>query len=192
MRRSHEVRSLKIPHGLLQVSSRRREGCAACAADGRSTAGTKQSPVEPDFSLVPGRIGVFCDDRAQEFRAKCANRAFKATRTQMRQNCSSSQQCCLGHFELSGPSQIYNNVTGVLPVTGATRRTDAGSTRAPDRKRHESGRESRRFRFAKELSKGWRFFPTYACVQTGTVLRHPFLRRVTTNVGFDACRAAHR
>jgi hypothetical protein len=27
---------------------------------------------------------------------------------------------------------------------------------------------------ADELSKGWRFFPTYAEVQTGSVLRQPF------------------
>src|SRR6202030_3239201 len=40
-------------------------------------------------------------------------------------------------------------------------------------------------------SKGWRFFPTYAGVQTSTVLRHSLLRRVTPDVRFDACRAAH-
>ena len=34
--------------------------------------------------------------------------------------------------------------------------------------------ESRQLQSAEELSKGWRFFPTYAAVQTSTVLRHSF------------------
>ena len=46
---------------------------------------------------------------------------------------------------------------------------------------------------AKELSKRWRFFPTYAEARSSPVLRQSFLRtRVTTNVGFDACRPAFR
>jgi hypothetical protein len=114
LRRWHEVRSLKIPQDLLQVSSRRCERSAIAAAKSRQTSAAKQSPVEPDFLTYARNDWVFCDNPAQKQRTNRANAAFTATRTQLRQNCSTSQQYCLGHFELSRPSQIYNMLTGVF------------------------------------------------------------------------------
>jgi hypothetical protein len=64
------VRSLKFPHGLLQVSSRRSEEVAACAAKGRSVATAKQSPVEPDFHAYARKNRVFCHNQAREEHSK--------------------------------------------------------------------------------------------------------------------------
>jgi hypothetical protein len=114
LRRWHELRSLKIPQGLLQVSSRRCERPAIAAAMAREASAARQSPVEPDFLTYAGNYWVFCDNPAQEQRTNRANAAVTATRTQLRQNCSTSQQLCLDHFELSRPSQIYNMLTGVF------------------------------------------------------------------------------
>ena len=67
-----------------------------------------------------------------------------------------------------------------------SRAPDIGPTEQPN----ERPRESRRLSAAKELGSCWRFFPTYADLQTSPVLRHPLLACVTTNVRSDRCRPA--
>jgi hypothetical protein len=102
LRRSHEVRSLKIPQGLLQVSSTRSEAGATDTANGRLVVTAHR----------PGKIRLSATFRHREQRTKPREQAFPKSRTQPRQSCSTSQQHCFDHFEMYGPSQIYNIAEG--------------------------------------------------------------------------------
>jgi len=109
------------------------------------------------FYWVSATIG-----RRQD-RFKRRTSAIRVARTQADGTCSTSRQNCPSGFELCGPSQIYNRLFGVFAVRGACRCQLRG----------KFARESLPSSPAKELSKRWRFFPTYAGVRSSTVLRHP-------------------
>src|SRR5260370_11346443 len=125
---------------------------------------------------------AFRDHWAQ---GKQRDRRKKRDRTQDEQSCSTSRQPRLPDSDLSSPSQFCNR-RSAFSWWMLQRATTGRQLTA-----HKPSQNHARAPPAKELGKGWRFFPTYAGVQTSTVLRHSLLIRVTPDVRFDACRAAH-
>jgi len=88
----------------------------------------------------------------------------KRGRTQGDQSCSTLRQMWPRDFELSQPSQFCNRAFGVFTDAAPYNYGDAGQG-SEILSRIKTGPAP-----AEELSKGWRFFPTYAGVQTSTVL----------------------
>ena len=156
MRASNKVRSLNFPHGLARVSSRTIGVSASCATRRRIGEPRKTISGRTGFSDLSLYLLAFCDDLAQGEQRKhceCFVSGSSHTATIKLLNFASA---------LTGPFRIVWTVTilqQALPcflprLVGARRSANASNIEASGNREMPPPAEG--------LSKGWRFFPTYA------------------------------
>ena len=170
MRASNKVRSLNFPHGLMQVSSSTTGVSAFCAR-------IRRIGERDKTSFQRNRLFRFGPDSIGFLRRSGAGQ----TRRLPKKNCSSGDTYTaatkLLNFApaLTRPFRIVWTVTILQQAFTCFYGDRSAHRESPNASSNEAIGNHARPSPAEQLSKDWRFFPTYTRAETSSVLRHSWL-----------------